>query len=228
MIVTVTLFDYLNSVFENSGHNEFSTCDELTGFNNNKSNMTRLVIYDEIAQKICNESIFLGFELENKEYDVEFKKSIIARFLNRAIKFQTVDIFRAMFLGKLYSYKRKIDVYYDEYYKLLTSQSNNVSDSVSIGTSDNISVSKNNGRNATTTVPQNQVNLDLEKPYMEYADNNNISLNKSDTNTKNDNKNTTDTKSQGNNFNVEVFYKLNMCIEDLLNELDKTCFSQVA
>lgn len=227
MIMTVTLFDYLSSELEKSGHDEFKTCDELTGFNPKKSNMTRLIIYDELVQKVCNDTLFYGFELENKDHDTEFKKNIVARFLNREIKFQTVDIFRAMLLAKLYSYKRKLDTFYNDYEKILTSQGNTHGTSEAIGTSDSASESTGNSRSALSTTPQNEINLDLEKPYMNYADNNNINLNKTDSNTKNNTKNDNESKNQSNNYNVDVFYKLNECINDLMIDIDRTCFSQV-
>src|SRR5699024_8795534 len=83
-MVTTTIYNIIQSELIKRGYNE------IVDENDN------LVFFDEDHQfmtKIFND-LFNGMSLEDKEYELHFKKNFLYRFINRKINKQTIESFK--------------------------------------------------------------------------------------------------------------------------------------
>lgn len=208
---TVTMHDYLTSEFQNMGYNEFLETDAnganiIKGFGNGF--IHNQIDYDDTTKFIVDSKIFHGFTFTNQDADVNFKKAFINRFMNREIKFQTIDIFAS----RLVSLCIENDVFISTYF---SSDINKYLNNQSESNGSNNSTS--DSRNLISTLPQSEINLDIDDDVLTYGDSNNISKNK----------NSGSNQSQNKSYNLNNLNEIFKMKDIMLNEFDKKLFMQI-
>lgn len=167
--------------------------------------------YSDMVVDLCNHAFFSGYTLSDKDADKFFKKMFVNRFLIREIGFQTVDIFRTRLIGLLLQYEQYIVNTYKNYEKMFSGHSESTTDQKGQGL--------NKQRYAHVSLPQNNVNIDLNNDIAEYADINDL------TNNSNDNK--SNSKTTSDKFSPDVLRKLENVYQKVLDDFDVKLFLQV-
>ena len=167
--------------------------------------------YSDMVAELCDHAFFSGYTLSNEDADKFFKKMFVNRFLIREIGFQTVDIFRTRLVGLLLQYEKYIVNTYVNYEKMFSGHSETTTDQKGQGI--------NKQRYAHISLPQNNVNIDLNNDIAEYADINDL------TNNSNDNK--SNTKTASDEFSPDVLRKLENVYQRVLDDFDVKLFLQV-
>ena len=167
--------------------------------------------YSDMVAELCDHAFFSGYTLSNKDADKFFKKMFVNRFLIREIGFQTVDIFRTRLVGLLLQYEKYIVNTYINYEKMFSGHFETTTDQKGQGI--------NKQRYAHISLPQNNVNIDLNNDIAEYADINDL------TNNSNDNK--SNTKTASDKFSPDVLRKLENVYQRVLDDFDVKLFLQV-
>lgn len=167
--------------------------------------------YSDMVADLCNHAFFSSYTLSDKDADKFFKKMFVNRFLIREIGFQTVDIFRTRLIGLLLQYEQYIVNTYKNYEKMFSGHSESTTDQKGQGL--------NKQRYAHVSLPQNNVNIDLNNDIAEYADINDL------TNNSNDNK--SNSKTTSDKFSPDVLRKLENVYQKVLDDFDVKLFLQV-
>lgn len=167
--------------------------------------------YSDMVADLCNHAFFSSYTLSDKDADKFFKKMFVNRFLIREIGFQTVDIFRTRLIGLLLQYEQYIVNTYKNYEKMFSGHSESTTDQKGQGL--------NKQRYAHVSLPQNNVNIDLNNDIAEYADINDL------TNNSNDNK--SNSKTTSDKFSPDVLRKLENVYQKVLDAFDVKLFLQV-
>lgn len=212
MSVTVSIYDVICSELEKEGYNEFVDKDgQLTFFNDDYSFIRKIMSYDDEVKEIVDRLFFRGISLKNPNSDNTFKKAFINKFLNRHIKHQTTDIFASILGYKMISNLDYINYLYDELDEFITGDSVNETDSSGNDINDN--------RFLSTSLPQSEVNLNVDNTILDYGDTNTI------TRTKGNRSNTSTTKSSQKN--LDNLLKTKGLIEEFFIQIDRDCFLQI-
>lgn len=167
--------------------------------------------YSDMVADLCNHAFFSGYKLSNEEADKFFKKMFVNRFLIREIGFQTVDIFRTRLIGLLLQYEQYIVNTYTNYNKMFSGQADT--------TTDNTSEGINKQRYAHVSLPQNNVNIDLNNDIADYADTNDLTNNSSN--------NQSQSRNSSTKFSPDVLRKLENVYQRVLDDFDVKLFLQV-
>lgn len=167
--------------------------------------------YTDMIADVADHAFFSGYKLSDENADRFFKKMFVNRFLVREIGFQTVDIFRTRLIGLLLQYEQYIVNTYKNYEKMFTGHSENSTDQKGQGL--------NKQRYAHISLPQNNVNIDLNNDNAEYADINDLTNNSSN--------NSNNSKTVSNKFSPDVLAKLQNVYQKVLDDFDKKLFLQV-
>lgn len=241
---TTTISEYLNSELDRIGKSEFVVDDKLVFYDEDYQYIQKILRYDDDVHNVVTAKIFKGFEFQDIQVDKNFKKSFITHFLDREIGRQTIEAFSSQVLYVTLTHEDYIKYTYshlfDDYLTgLNTGESHTVnenlseSESTSKDTSTNESV--NADRNATATLPQSEVNTNVDNDELRFADENTISKSKSNssgvsdgTRNSNDKQNgTSDTTNKSNNYDIEVLNKAFDMKEKIFNVFDKKCFLHI-
>ena len=208
---TVTIYDVIQSELINDGHNEFVNDGKLTFFDNKFSFMQKVLQYDEPVHDIVTRLFFNGLTLANDSDDKHFKRAFLLHFMERQINKQTIENFSAQLSYVFMMNQDYLNRVYQDLDKYLTGHSENENQSQVTGSSDN--------RNASATLPQDTVNLDVYDTVMTAADDNTISRQK----------NTQDTTGTGitKQYNLDQLRVVNTLLEQVFLKIDKACFLQV-
>lgn len=214
MKTTTTLEDILRN--ESS---KYKNWDDI--FNNKNGQLIRygatdaliyqVAQYTDMVSDLCDHAFFSGYTLSDEKADKFFKKMFVNRFLIREIGFQTVDIFRTRLLGMLLQYEQYIVNTYKNYDKMFSGHSESTTDQKGEGV--------NKQRYAHISLPQNNVNIDLNNDIAEYADINDLTNNSTD--------NSNNSKTVSDKFSPEVLSKLQNVYQRLLDDFDRKLFLQV-
>ncbi len=214
MKTTTTLEDILRN--ESS---KYKNWDDI--FNNKNGQLIRygatdaliyqVAQYTDMISDLCDHAFFSGYTLSDEKADKFFKKMFVNRFLIREIGFQTVDIFRTRLLGMLLQYEQYIVNTYKNYDKMFSGHSESTTDQKGEG--------MNKQRYAHISLPQNNVNIDLNNDIAEYADINDLTNNSTD--------NSNNSKTVSDKFSPEVLSKLQNVYQRLLDDFDRKLFLQV-
>ncbi len=168
-------------------------------------------IYTDMINDLCNHAFFSGYILSDEKADRFFKKMFVNRFLVREIGFQTVDIFRTRLIGLLLQYEQYIVNTYTNFEKMFTGHTENSTQQNGQGL--------NKQRYAHVSLPQNNVNIDLNNDIAEYADINDLTNNSSN--------NQNNSKTVSDKFSPDVLAKLENVYQKVLDEFDRKLFLQV-
>lgn len=206
---TVTMFEYYKGEFQAMGLNEFShVVDGVNIIEPHKlSFIQKMLNYDDDTKTVTNK-LFHGVELSNSEADENFKKAFLNKFLNREIKFQTIEIFSGKLISEMIQQESLISKFFSsDLEKYLDSQNE----------SSNNSSSEDESRNLVSTLPQSEINLDVDNDILTYGDSNQISK------SKHSNNNT----SKNNNYNMDNLKKIYEMRDLILNDFNKKLFLQI-
>lgn len=264
--VTVTLYDIIQSELINKGFNEFVDNEgNLIFFKDEYQFMTKIFSYDADISSIMDK-LFTGLSLNQPEHDHHFKKAFLFRFLDRRINRQTIEAFKLLLYTTFLSNQDYMNrVYKDlELYLLQTKTSEQKNNQSNIDTShqtnvqntrqlntqtnkqDSDGTSTTDNRDAESTLPQDNVQLDVNSTVMDSANTNRISRNKQLNNQKsigetsgentseNDSitsgRNTSDvngtTTSEYKDYNLEQLFKTNGLHDQIYSVFDGKCFMQ--
>ena len=241
MSKTPTLYDLmLAELWELEKDKDIYRYDNLENLSSRTSEMTRILKFDETVEEITTETIFTGLHLENGDSD--FKKLFIQHFLNREIKWQTLELFQSKIAATFLMNQDTLNFYYSELDRLLKrasvndSQNNGTNESESVTTGNNTSKTDNvsDNRSISASMPQDQYNIDVENHIAHNADSNDISKNKnvSETNANNNTsqtntgRNNASSQSVSNMYDVAYLREVKAYIQNVLDDFDTNCFSQ--
>lgn len=226
---TTTLYEYLTSELRLNGFNEFVNDDDDLTFNNDKyAFMQKVLYFDDDVKKIVDDKIFKGYKLENEKSDHYFKESFILRFMDREISRQTIDSFASQLLYICITNREFINIIFsDEIKKYI--ENHEITEFEDVGKNDTTSNSDiiNNNREITSTLPQSEVNLNVDDNELHYADENRIS--KDDTVNESKQKENTNNKHNGliKKYSLDNLDKIYTMKERLFKEFDSKCFLQI-
>ena len=214
--------------------------DNLENLSSRTSEMTRILKFDETVEGITTETIFTGLHLTNGDSD--FKKLFIQHFLNREIKWQTLELFQSKIAATFLMNQDTLNFYYSELDRLLKranvndSQNTGRDESESVTTGNNTSKTDNvsDNRSISASMPQDQYNIDVENHIAHNADSNDISKNKNvsqtnannNTTQKNTGQNNATSQSVSNMYDIAYLREVKAYIQNVLEDFDVNCFSQ--
>lgn len=178
-------------------------------FNQNNLMRKTLEYKDPYFINMLRETLFYGTTTINQRE--RFEREFLQRFINRVIKYQTIDLFSTYIATFVSEYQELINYCYDKYDMLVTGQVDTVSH--------NNSTSTNKSNSIYSNLPQNQINMNLDIDTLDYADDNTITKNRA-TNSGTD-------KSTSSAYDIEALSKISALKEQIFKDMDKLLFSQL-
>ena len=177
----------------------------------NQANLMRktLEYKDPNFIRMLQETLFYGTSNINQRE--RFEREFLQRFINRVIKYQTVDLFTTYLASFVSEYQELINYTYDKYDMLVTGQVETVSN--------NNSTSTNKTNSIYSNLPQNQINMNLDIDTLDYADDNTISKSRA-TNSGTD-------RSTSSAYDIEALSKISALKEEIFKDMDNLLFSQI-
>lgn len=234
---TTRIYNILLGELYKRGYNYYR--DEKTNkivYLSDDSLMQKILSYDPIVDDIVSIVFFNNNYLNLEEADIAFKYLWTSEFLNREIKYQTLELFSAKNTSLFYQYANIILAYFRDFDKYLTNTSETETTGTSNSTNTQSTISNKNdiinSNSIVSTLPQTEINMDLNNDTLTYADNNNISKTKNNSNSNTDTKNHTDgeniQKSSTRSYDISklVTYTKTNILQEILNDFDKKCFLQ--
>ena len=210
-MVTLTLYDIIQSELIKKGFNEFVNSDgELVFFDEEYQFIQKILSYDEDVQEIVDR-LFHGVSLTVREHDEHFKRTFIYRFINRQINRQTIESFKLELMYNFLANEQFLNSIYSDMEKYLTNTQTNEQES----TGSNL----NDSRSAYAELPQNSVQLDVNDTVMQSANENTISRSKQS--------NEQGSSGVVKNYRLDELFKTNGILEEVFNGFDQKCFLQV-
>lgn len=203
--------DILQTELINDGHNEFFNNNQLTFFDDKFAFIKKTMRYDSDVAKIVNRMFFQEVSLNNPVSDKKFKQTFVNRFLNRQIAFQTVEVFSSQVVYVLLTKIDYLNSIYDDLDMYIQGKTQSDGDDTSTDQSDN--------RVLMSTLPQDQVNLNVDNTQLAYGDENTISRTK--------NQKTGNQKNTSSAYNLDNLIKTQYLLEEVFTEFDKKCFLQI-
>lgn len=158
---------------------------------------------------MLRETLFYGTTPINKRE--RFEREFLQRFINRVIKYQTVDLFATYLATFVSEYQELINYCYDKYDMLVLGQVDTVSN--------NNSTSTNKSNSIYSNLPQNQINMNLDIDTLDYADDNTI--------TKSRGTNSGTDKSTSSAYDIDALSKISALKEQIFKDMDNLLFSQL-
>lgn len=166
MKTTTTLEEIIRTEAARKGTNDFVQGRHIVQFGDPLAIINQVAHYTPLINEIVNDTFFGDVESTNAELDRKFKQMFTMRFLNREIAYQTVDLFRnkvaSEYLGDM--------TYLEQVFTNFAGMVKNETDGESKTHSTTGGDSTTDSRNATATLPQDQVGLDLNSDNVPYAD----------------------------------------------------------
>ena len=204
---TSRLYDIIYGELERHGAEIYRSNNQLIF---NQANLMRktLEYKDPYFIKILREALFYGTTTINQRE--RFEREFLQRFINRVIKYQTVDLFATYLASFVSEYNELINYTYDKYDMLVLGQVDTVNN--------NNSTSTNKSNSIYSNLPQNQINMNLDIDTLDYADDNTISKSRA-TNSGTD-------KSTSSAYDIEALSKISALKEQIFKDMDNLLFSQ--
>lgn len=177
----------------------------------NQANLMRktLEYKDPYFIKMLQETFFYGTSNINQRE--RFEREFLQRFINRVIKYQTVDLFSTYLASFISEYQELINYTYDKYDMLVTGQVETVSN--------NNSTSTNKSNSIYSNLPQNQINMNLDIDTLDYADDNTISKSRAI--------NSGTDRSTSSAYDIDALSKISALKEQIFKDMDSLLFSQI-
>lgn len=219
--------ELINSELQKQGKSEFVKDGHLVFFDEDEQFIQKIMKYDEDVEKIVTDKFFKGFTFQNEKTDHDFKKTFVNQFLDREIMFQTVEKFRSQVIRLTLQHEKYIETAYEKYQELLTQESlhEDQQDTESNTTQDSTNTTDN--RNLRSTLPQDEINMNIENTEMSYADENSIDKQQQKGNETGNQTGKEQGNSKDNNYNVETLKSLQNIFKDIFEIYDRYCFLHV-
>lgn len=215
---TITLFKLIQSELIKEGFNEFVDEDgNLIFFESENQFTSKILSYDEDIKNIMND-LFSNHQLDDPAFDNQFKKMFLYRFINRQINRQTVESFKMQLLYTFLNHQdflNRLAKDLDQYLTNATEQEQ-INQQLTDGTT------TNDNRQAFASLPQTNVNIDVNDTNMKSADDNTISRNKQKNNQQTDGT----TKGTSKAYQLDQLLKTNGLLDTVLDDFDRKCFLQ--
>ena len=212
---TTTIEEIIRSELNNRCFNEFFNNGQITALNKDYSFIQKMIKFDDDVKSIVDEMFFLNFKFDDETIDKKFKKMFVDRFLNREIKYQTVEAFASRLIYYVMAHEDYIRYVFTEIENYLTGKS------TSQDNSSNHEKSTNEYRALTSTLPQTEVNMNVDNDHMDYADTNNISKTKDEKDAE------AESHNQSNSYDLNVLQEIYNMRNLIFMDIDKECFLQV-
>lgn len=178
-------------------------------FNQNNLMRKTLEYKDPKFIKMLQDNLF--YATSNINQRERFEREFLQRFINRVIKYQTVDLFSTYLASFISEYQDLINYTYDKYDLLVTGQVETVSN--------NNSTTTNKSNSIYSNLPQNQINMNLDIDTLDYADDNTISKSRA-TNRGTD-------RSTSSAYDIDALSKISVLKEQIFKDMDSLLFSQI-
>ena len=205
---TSRLYDIINAELDRHRSETYRSNNQLIF--NHANLMRKTLEYKEPKFiKMLQETLFYGTSNINQRE--RFEREFLQRFINRVIKFQTVDLFSVYLATFVSEHQELINYTYDKYDMLVTGQVDTVSN--------NNSTSTNKSNSIYSNLPQNQINMNLDIDTLDYADDNTISKSRATNNG-------TD-RSTSSAYDIEALSKISALKEQIFKDMDNLLFSQL-
>lgn len=198
----------LQSELQNRGFNEFYNDNQLTFYEDEHVFIKKILNYDKDVEEIVNLKFFFNIKLDNPEHDKKFKRQWMNKFLNYRPSFQTMEIFAS---EVVYVFMNNID-FLNEYYENITDYVRGKQDNKNVGNENRIT----DNRYAQATLPQDEVNLNVDDTILNYADENQITRNKETLEREN--------KDDNFNYDLETLNNSRVLLKQVFEEFEKHCF----
>lgn len=257
---TTTLMEIIQSELQRNGFNEFYNFGQLSFNNDDYTFIQKVLRFDDDVKKIVDDKFFKGFRFNDERIDRYFKEAFTTRFMEREIGRQTVEAFASLVLYETIIREDYIfTVFGDDLYKYLENHvdfnSDEIENQISEENKDDVSNEKyddntvtkgtsvSDDREATSTLPQSEMNMNVDNDVLTFADDNTITKNKTtnedETNTNSQRDTTGNTKTNGTQdttgnqkslqktYLMENLEKLYTSRERIFNDFDKKCFLHI-
>ena len=215
---TTTLFKIIQSECLKKGFNEFVDEDgNLIFFDSEHQFTSKILSYDEDIKNIVND-LFSNHQLDDPVFDDQFKKMFLYRFINRQINRQTLESFKMQLLYTFLNHQdflKRLGKDLDQYLTNATEQEQ-INQQLTDGTT------TNDNRQAFASLPQTNVNINVNDTNMKSADDNTISRNKQKNNQQTDGT----TKGTSKAYQLDQLLKTNGLLDTVLDDFDRKCFLQ--
>lgn len=233
---TTTLMEIIQGELLRKGFDEFINDGNLTYNDKSFAFIQKVLHFDDDVKAIVDNIIFKTFKFNDERTDRYFKEAFITRFLDREINRQTVESFASQVLYQCIIRENYIyTVFGNDLYKYLDNHVDITSDNSENETyEDN---TNNTGSNTTddrelySSLPQSEINLNVDNDVLLYGDDNTISKNKNTSNDESKTDGQRDTKGNENSlqktYTLENLDKLYTMRERIFNDLDRTCFLHI-
>lgn len=208
MKTTTRLYDIIYGELERHRAEIYRSNNQII-FNQNNLMRKTLEYKDPYFINMLRETLFFGTTTINQRE--RFEREFLQRFINRVIKYQTVDLFSTYLATFVSEYQELINYCYDKYDMLVTGQVDTVSN--------NNSTSTNKSNSIYSNLPQNQINMNLDIDTLDYADDNTIS--------KSRNTNSVTDKSTSSAYDIDALSKISALKEQIFKDIDNLLFSQL-
>jgi len=231
MPTTTRLYNIYQSELQKRGFNEFiDHKGDLILFDSDVQFIQKILSYDEDIQDITD-WLFKGLKLNNTDFDIVFKRNFVYKFMNRRIGRETIESFQLELMSTFMMNSHYLNEVYENLQQYILSYSESEGSNTQDSTGKNISnsTSQSDNRQAFAELPQNTVNLDVDNSIMSAANDNTISRDKNTSNQIGNSEN----KSTGSNDTKSIQYNLNnllqssKIVQNIFNEFDRNCFSQI-
>lgn len=211
MKTTSTMYSYIFTELHNQGKSELVDNHQLTFYDDDVAFIKRIFRLDDDVYDIINRKIFIGFTLENEEHDRQFKRLFLNRFYDREINRQTFEDFASQVLFVSLSHEQYLNNIYANVNDYMKGKSTSNSGSKGNNLSDT--------RHLNTTLPNDEVNMNVDNTELDYADE--FSMNR------NRNKSDNTSNSESYNFNIDALLKTKNIFMEVMNTYDRNCFLSI-
>lgn len=218
MKTTTRLYDVIYTTYNNI-YGDFLRDNQIIYYNPELQFSHKVVDYDEEVKNVCRNTIFYGLDFLDETPRLRFEQEFLTRFLSRAIKFQTYELFN----WKLVAYVRGVKEIITDYYINSENYLHSYSESSTLAGSNTEGVTISRDNNLAVTLPQDNTDLSLDKETYDYADTTAHSKSRSSNSTTQD----TLQESDAISYDVGRLSELQSYHDDLFNDLDKLLFSQM-
>lgn len=219
--------ELISSELQKQGKSEFVKDGKLVFFDEDEQFIQKIMKYDEDVEKIVTDKFFKGFQFDNEQTDHDFKKTFVNQFLDREIMFQTVEKFGSQVIRLTLQHEKYIETAYEKYQELLTQESLHEDQQDTETNTSQDSTNTTDNRNLRSTLPQDEINMNIENTEMNYADENSIDKQQQKGNETGNQTGKEKGNSKDNNYNVETLKSLQNIFKDIFEIYDRYCFLHV-
>jgi len=233
---TTTLMEIIQGELQRQGLNEMINDGNLTINDPSFAFIQKVLHFDDDVKSIVDNIIFKSFRFNDERIDRYFKEAFTLRFLDREIGRQTVEAFASLVLYETIIREDYIyTVFGNELYKYLENHvdfnSDEIQNQISEQNTSSNGKSVSDDREATSSLPQSEMNMNVDDDVLTFADDNTITKNKTTNEDETDSNSQRDTtgnqKSLQKTYLMENLEKLYTIRERLLNDYDKKCFLHI-